>query len=210
MTVPAPINPWMEDRLERYGRGQTVLDVGCGRGWWLRRMADAGLRGVGVEPLIDRAVHAHPAIVGDGRRLPVASGSVGLVWCIHVLHHLADPGTALAEIRRVLAPGGHLVLAETVEDHPAIRVARRLRPEWDGVRIASRFTTARCVEMLDRAGLDVTDRRQHSWVSFAAWASPVAPRRAWVALSHLEDRVSGRWSGADRFGAHFECVATAR
>jgi SAM-dependent methyltransferase len=216
--TPEPVNPWMEERLARFGHAGTILDLGCGRGWWLARMSAQGMAPVGVEPDPLRAAAAHArtgvaVAVADGRRLPLADGSVSLVWCVHVLHHLADPQTALAEARRVLSPTGTLILAETVEDHPAIRIARRLRPEWDGVAIASRFTAERCVAMLEAAGLEVVEQRQHSWISFAAWALPVAPRRAWVTASAWEDRLSRRWAAADRatrFGAHLECVARPR
>lgn len=210
---PDPVNPWMEDRLARLGYAGTVVDLGCGRGWWLARMAGQGITSVGIERDPVRAAQAAartglPVAVADGRRLPLATGSASLVWCVHVLHHLADPQAALAEARRVLRPGGHLILAETVEDHPAIRLARRIRPEWDGVAVASRFTAAGCLAMLEGAGLRVVDHRQHSWLSFAAWALPVAPRRAWVATSRFEARVSRHRPGWDRFGAHVECVAT--
>ncbi|MHB8466273.1 MAG: class I SAM-dependent methyltransferase [Acidimicrobiales bacterium] len=210
-------NPWMEERLARFGHDGTVLDLGCGRGWWLARMAAQGIAPLGVERDPTRAATAAartaaPVVVADGRRLPIADQSVSLVWCVHVLHHLADPAAALAEARRVLRDGGRLVVAETVEDHPAIRIARRLRPEWDGVAVASRFTAVALLAMLQRAGLEVVDQRQHSWVSFASWASPIAPRRVWVATSRWEERLRSRWPPLDRasrFGAHLECVAIA-
>ena len=206
----------MEERLARFGHDGRVLDLGCGRGWWLARMAMSGISPIGVEPDAARAAVAarrtgQAVVVADGRRLPIADASVSLVWCVHVLHHLSDPSAALDEARRVLRPDGHLVLAETVEDHPAIRLARRIHPEWDGVTVASRFTADGCVEMLERAGLTVLDRRQHSWISFAAWTMPVAPRRIWVTTSRWEERLRGRWpllDRAGRFGAHLECVAT--
>ncbi len=203
------VNPYLENHLRRLGRDGLVLDLGCGRGAWLSRMRDEGLAPVGMEPETQRArcARAHaPVAVADGQRLPVRDGSVDLVWCIHVLHHLEDPVAALAEIRRVLRPQGHLVLAETVEDNPAIRLGRRVRPEWDGVHVHSRFTAAALLGLVAEAGLAVAERRQHSLVSFAAWALPFGGRWAWTTLSTLERYVP---SAASRWGAHFECVATA-
>jgi SAM-dependent methyltransferase len=205
--VDRPLNPWLEERLWALGAEGPVLDLGCGRGYWLRRMAAAGLRPVGIEHEADRAGEAGrqaPAAVADGARLPIADASVGLVWCIHVLHHLEQPDEVLAEIKRVLRPGGHLVMAETVEDNPLVRLGRRAWPAWDGVAVHSRFTAASLVGMVDAVGLRIVDRRQHSLVSFGAWALPVGDRRAWTALSRAEallPRSLARW------GAHLECVA---
>lgn len=203
----AELNPFIEGWLERLGGDGPVLDLGCGHGFWMRHMSERGLRVVGVEPEVDRVADAAgdgPVAAADGARLPLRDGTVGLVWCIHVLHHLDDPVKVLAEMRRVLRPGGHLVLAETVEDHPAIRVGRRIHPEWDGVPIRSRFTAATLLGLVEESGLEIVDRRQHSLVSFAAWTLPRAGRRAWIWLSRMEDRLPP-WTA--RWGAHVECVA---
>lgn len=201
------LNPWLEHRLWAHGAGGVVLDLGCGRGYWLEQMAGAGLRVVGLEPDAARAAvaatHA-PVAAGDGSRLPIGTATVDLVWCIHVLHHLPDPVAALAEIARVLRPGGTLVLAETVDDNPLVRLGRRVHPEFDGVAVQARFTAAALVDLLGRAGLEVVDRRQHSLVSFAAWGLPVGGRPAWDVLSRVEGLLP---RSVNRWGAHLECVA---
>lgn len=208
------LNPFVEGWLWRVGTDGPVLDLGCGHGFWLSHMAERGLRVIGVEEEADRVAAAaqpfrdagrsSPVAVADGAHLPLGDATVGLVWCIHVLHHLDDPVLVLAEIRRVLRPGGHLILAETVEDNPVIRAGRRLHPEWDGVPIRSRFTAAALLGLISDAGLEVVDRRQHSLLSFAAWTLPRAGRRAWLWLSRAEDRLP---SWTTRWGAHLECVA---
>ena len=204
-----PLNPWLEDRLWALGPAGLVLDLGCGRGYWLERMVAKGLQPVGVEYDEARtalaARHA-PVVVSDATRLPLDAGSVGLVWCIHVLHHLHEPAAVLEEIRRVLKPGGHLILAETVEDNPIVRVGRNLWPHWDGVDVHARFTASSLLSMLRAAGLVVVDHRQHGLVSFAVWASPVGARLGWNALSRLEGMLP---AAVNRWGAHLECVARA-
>ena len=211
-TAESP-NRWMEDHLVRLGtsgggvsRGP-VVDLGCGRGYWLRRMVRAGLAPVGIEYDPVRAAEAGlqaPVAAGDAACLPLRTGSVGLVWSIHVLHHLPDPEVVLAEVSRVLRPGGHLIVAETVEDHPLIRLGRAVHPHWDGVGVHSRFRAATLLALLAGAGFEVVDSRQHSLVSFAAWALPVADRVAWSALVRVESRLPVR---LNRWGAHLEVVA---
>src|SRR5205085_9392579 len=144
---------------------------------------------------------------GDAGQLPLRTATVGVVWSIHVLHHLPDPPAVLAEVRRVLRPGGHFILAETVEDHPLIRLGRAVHPHWDGVGVHSRFRAATLLSLLADAGFDVVESRQHSLVSFAAWALPVGDRAAWSALVRVERRLP---VGLSRWGAHFEVVARRR
>lgn len=96
-----------------------VLDVGCGDGAAARVAAPllAGHRVVGVDWSQDalRRAHAHlpHAVRGeltDGG-LPFASGSADAVLFSEVVEHLVDPDGALDELRRVLRPGGHLMLS---------------------------------------------------------------------------------------------------
>jgi SAM-dependent methyltransferase len=206
--VNQPLNPWLEARLDRLAGAGPVLDVGCGRGYWMEHLARLGVAAVGVEHDPARAALAGrfgPVVAGDGAALPVADGSVGLVWCLHVLHHLPDPAGVLGEARRVLRPGGTLILAETVEDNPLLRAGRRLHASWDGVGIHARFTAASLLGDIAGAGLELLEHRQHSLVSFAAWAQPPRPDpRAWHALNGLEGRLPATLS---RWGAHLECVA---
>ncbi len=80
MTV---LNRWLEERLDRLAGRGPVLDLGCGRGYWMEQLAGKGKAAIGVERELDRAASAgrHGAVVsGDAAHLPVADGSVGLVW----------------------------------------------------------------------------------------------------------------------------------
>jgi SAM-dependent methyltransferase len=202
------LNPWLEQRLDRLAQNGPVLDLGCGRGYWMEHLAARGALAIGVERELERAAlaaeHA-PVVTGDAAYLPLPDACVGLVWCIHVLHHLPQPAGVLAEVRRVLRPGGALVLAESVDDNPLLRLGRRLHASWDGVGIHARFTARSLLDDVAAAGLDVVERRQHSLLSFGAWALPApVDRPAWQALTGVEARLPPALS---RWGAHLECVA---
>jgi SAM-dependent methyltransferase len=86
-----------------------VLEVGCGEGLVMAylRTRHPRLRVDGVEPdiaALQRARERNPTglvLQGDAGALGVGTGTYDLVLCLEVLEHLADPGRALAEIRRV-------------------------------------------------------------------------------------------------------------
>jgi SAM-dependent methyltransferase len=98
--------------------GARVVDVGCGPGLDAALLAARGLRTVGVDfslgMLRTGAVEFPGARVqGDARRLPLAAGCVDGVWAKASLLHLgrADALKALADIGRILRPGGVLFLS---------------------------------------------------------------------------------------------------
>lgn len=95
-------------RLLRASRGDTLLDVGCGTGWFSRRAADAGLVVTGVDPKrawLDYArKKSHPAIrwvEGDARILPFADASFDHVLSIAALCFIDDERRAVSECVRV-------------------------------------------------------------------------------------------------------------
>ncbi|MFF3642168.1 class I SAM-dependent methyltransferase [Streptomyces sp. NPDC002564] len=100
-------------------RTATVLDIGCGDGTAAATAAPllAGHRVIGVDWSQDALKRAHarlPYVVrGEltGGGLPFADGAADAVLFSEVVEHLVDPDSALDELRRVLAPGGHLMLS---------------------------------------------------------------------------------------------------
>lgn len=197
----------IEQELARLARAP-VLDLGCGTGFWLPRIRAHDLAAVGIEEDENRAREAAglgSVVVGDGTRLPFGDATVGAVWCLHVLHHLDRPAAVLTEARRVLRPGGHLFLVESVEDNPALRLARRVAPQWEGVPVRSRFNADGVVTMVAAAGFEVVELRHHSPVSFLALALPVGGHAMWRFLQRVESALPG---DLQRWGAHLDCVAT--
>ncbi|WP_026315923.1 methyltransferase domain-containing protein [Actinokineospora enzanensis] len=96
--------------------GQTVVDVGCGGGRAVAELAERGAGAIGVDPgpeMIAAARKRFPSGEfrhGDAYDLPLESGSVTGYRADKVLHLLDDPARAMAEARRVLAPGGRIAL----------------------------------------------------------------------------------------------------
>jgi SAM-dependent methyltransferase len=104
-----------------------VADLGCGPGAHALALARRGYEVVGLDgsPRMVGAARARAA--GDGlgatfavhdvsTRLPFADRSLAGVLAILLVQHLADPGTLLAEVRRCLRPGGHVLITAPVRD----------------------------------------------------------------------------------------------
>ncbi len=103
--------------LERVGRPLAVLDVGTGEGQLARLIADhTGAHVVGVDPAWAQVVEAvgrggQPTYAqSSGDALPVSDRSVDLVVVCLVLEHVDELDVTLAELARVLRPGGRLLL----------------------------------------------------------------------------------------------------
>ncbi len=98
------------------GPGTSVVDVGCGAGRAVAELAGRGVDAVGVDPdekMIAVARSRWPDAdlrPGGAYDLPLSDASMDGYRADKVLHILAEPERALAEARRVLTPGGRIVL----------------------------------------------------------------------------------------------------
>ncbi|MCM2387048.1 methyltransferase domain-containing protein [Streptomyces albipurpureus] len=109
------------------GPGARAVDVGCGGGLAVAELVRRGVLAIGVdqdERMIAAARLRHPSCefqVANAAALPFADGSLDAYRADKLLHALDDPAGALAEARRVLAPGGRTVL--TGQDWDLLAIA---------------------------------------------------------------------------------------
>lgn len=103
------------DALRPRASGGRALDVGCGVGQVVGRLTADGIEAHGVEisePNAARARQVCPHVqLYDGRTLPFPDGHFATVGTLNVLEHVDEPEAFLAELVRVAAPGGRLVVS---------------------------------------------------------------------------------------------------
>jgi SAM-dependent methyltransferase len=127
---------WMHAQLREIARDATMLEVGCGDASFTRSLGTYSNRVTAVDlsaSQIERNARAHPEIRfvqhDVAQPLPFANKSFDVIWCSEVLEHLFDPGFAVREMERVLAPGGLLLV--TVPYHGLIKDVLIALFKWD-------------------------------------------------------------------------------
>jgi SAM-dependent methyltransferase len=100
--------------VRRYGSGRDVLEAGCGTGLLLREAAGFARSAVGVDlsrgMLAAARARGLRVVQGSLTDVPLPSASVDLVYSMKVLPHVPPIRDAVAELARVVRPGGHLLL----------------------------------------------------------------------------------------------------
>jgi 2-polyprenyl-3-methyl-5-hydroxy-6-metoxy-1,4-benzoquinol methylase len=159
------------EHLARYwwasqaAHGRAVLDAGCGVGYGSAMLAREGASEVVGVDLSDKAVIAAAAgapanatfLTGDVHALPFEDNRFDLVVCFEVIEHVEEQDAVIAELARVLAPGGILALSSPNRDvYPAGNPhhVHEYVPEELRAALATHFAH---VEL----------RRQHDWLASA-------------------------------------------
>jgi len=114
---------WVATRLD-LKEGATVLDIGCGPGWFWATVAAAmpeqmeltlaDLSAGMVKEATERCGALRKwqvkGVEADATKLPFADASFDAVVAMHMLYHVPDPAVAIAEMYRVLKPGGQILV----------------------------------------------------------------------------------------------------
>ena len=173
-----------------------VLEVGCGRGELAERIAG----GLGTEVVaLDQSermvaltrARGLEALVGDVQELPFPDASFDAAVAAWMLYHVPDVDRALAELARVLRPGGRLV---------AVTIGDRNLPELWGLyggsgQRTNPFSVENGAEQLARRFARVDRRESNGTVTFADWEAARAYVSASVTRRDLADRLP-RFEGA--------------
>ena len=119
------------DLVERYGTGKDVLEVGCGTGLILGRVRQFAKSASGIDLSGGMLAQAHARNLAVGQAsataLPIATASVDVAYSFKVLAHIPDITGAMAEMARVVKPGGW-VLAEFYNARSVRRLVKAVKP----------------------------------------------------------------------------------
>jgi ubiquinone/menaquinone biosynthesis C-methylase UbiE len=166
----------VEETLKRAQplQGERVLDVGCGTGVLLERLVDrypdSQLTGVDLSPaMVAQARRRLPERVtldvADAEALPFPDHSFDLVFSVSSFHFWPAPELALADLRRVLRPGGRLVITDWCDEYLACRICDRI------LRLVNRahqriYGRSECATLLTGADFQLgsLERYRISWL----------------------------------------------
>ena len=179
------------------GKGR-ILDIGAGRGEFLRAASDNGWIAVGIEPSASFADHAAKYSGVEIKREPLEQcdfpdGSFDVVILAAVLEHLYNPDEIIEEIARILRPGGALFVDVPNEQGLYFRAGnlyQRLRGRDWSVNVAPTFDPFHIFgfnpralrKLLNKLGFEIKDWRVYGGKSFL-------PQRSGL-VSHLEKGLS--------------------
>ena len=198
--------------FSRVTPGASVAEIGAGTGNFLSLFDEVASQQVAIDltaAMLAQAVAAHPqiqAVIADGARLPLRSRSIDLVASAQTLHHIHAPIPVIREMRRVVTPGGRVLIVdqvapERVEESQMMNELDHLRdPSHAACRPPSAFRI-----MVTAAGLEIEDESIHeSDDLLSKWMSPeefpadrVAEVNAYLEVHHADVGMDFRRAGAD-------------
>ena len=123
-----------EEIAHRLGRVESVLDVGCGDGALVRCLAERVAReAIGIDIAgstfsvkwisKDGSSHLAECVEGDAHFMDsFADNGFDAMVIVHTFHELSDPMAALREAKRVLKPGGAILVADFAKGHEGERI----------------------------------------------------------------------------------------
>jgi SAM-dependent methyltransferase len=193
--VRAPLARWLREEAARahddLGRYR-VLDVGCGEKPYESLFAPFASSYVGVDPV----ENPRAEIRGYAEALPLDDAVSDVTLCIQVLEHVDDPRAVVAELARVTAPGGRVLLSThgVMAYHPSpadhwrwthagLELLFRQSAEWASVRVTPASGTTACIGMLLSLYLDLAARRARA----GALAKPLV-----AAINTAAEALDGR------------------
>jgi SAM-dependent methyltransferase len=143
------------------GRTGLLCDMPSGGGY-LAAHLPPGMRYVGVDPS-DDFIAACPAgverIKAEIARVPLADGSVDAIVSLAALHHEPDLPAVFREMRRLLRPGGRMVIADAAVDTAPALFLNGFVNRNNPMGHVGRFLDDRTADLIEGAGFSVTDDR---------------------------------------------------
>jgi ubiquinone/menaquinone biosynthesis C-methylase UbiE len=152
---------------------ERLLDVACGTGELERQLCERWprLRVTGIDVSPNMLRHAAEKDTGaallaaEAHRLPFCDGSFDVVVTANAFHYFRRPDFSLAEMRRVLRPGGRLILADWCDDYLSCKLCS-LWLRWTDPAFHQTYTKRVCRRMLEQSGfvVEAAIHRRIDWL----------------------------------------------
>jgi ubiquinone/menaquinone biosynthesis C-methylase UbiE len=196
-----------------------VLDLGCGTGVMIDTLGMRFHRIVGLDvsgemiEAIDTAPRKEGQspimlVLGDMEALPIRDAIFDRVVMRSSLHHVGSEKSVLADIHRILKPGGRLAVAEPVNDNPLFRLARwkaRRGKSYGKIHtIGKAFMTPELRGMLEAAGFVIDREVRYGFLAYPLCDNPdLVPLLKYFPFSRA---VAAALRGLDRFLARVPLI----
>ena len=182
---PVQMDDWVAGVLGPGIAKRSILDVACGTGRLLERLARvgavslagadlaAGVLGVARKRLRDQHVEADLQVADAETVLPWATDSFDVVTMTGALHHFLHPEATLGEIRRVLRSSGTLIIVDVCFRTPIrefMNLCMRVRPHRGDCHF---WEPRQAMDLLHANAWQVNSWRRIGWWSFAVVAVPM-------------------------------------
>lgn len=192
--------------------GGRVLDLGCGAAPVLSELRRLGVSCTGLDLTQDMLKHARQRLramnlddgdlhQGDCRSTPFADASFDVVVCLGVVSYVEDYGQVLAEIQRLLRPGGHAIISFRNRFNPIlsdpVRLARHVVKSLTGQLKPEPYTIGRFMDprefraSLARHGLRVRDFHGLGYGPFRISGHRVLSERMSIRMNAMLSRLFG-------------------
>lgn len=135
--------------------GQSILDVGCGSGAYVRALAGKrAIRGVDASPFASWSGREGLFEVADAARLPYANETFETVSSFEVLEHLPDPDAALSEFRRVCRHN-IIITVPNCEITPGMSASSLLYSHWRDPTHRNFYNLESIQKAVKKAGFEI-------------------------------------------------------
>ncbi len=163
-------------RTAHVGLGDPILDVGCGAGRLLQRMAEVGFENLtGIDPYVEADLGYESGVRVYRRDLAEEPDRYRFVMLHHTIEHLPDPDSALRNARRVLEPDGCLLIRTPVTDGFAWQEYGVDWVQLDAPRHICLFSQRAMQTLAEQTGFTV-ERVVHDSTAFQFWGSELCRR----------------------------------